>query len=559
MRIQHSHEVHDRTVKSAVILAVLGALCLTGCHSRQTAPATPSSSNGTSAEETTRLVDFSGHPAIQMDDDSLRMAGIKTDVVGMQNLRETVRPTGQIAPTDTDSAQVTSRLPGRVVQALVSVGDKVQKGQLIATVDSVDLTQAEATYQTALSHLNLTYNQLDQQRKLAGYGSLSEQPIEDARRALSAAESAVAGDAAQLSLDRTTYENAQKLVSMGELTRKPLEDAQNAFAQAQGTLSQSQVNLHSARSNLDRATVLFNGGVFSKQQMEDAETAFNNARSSVQQNTLQAQLASEELERQKSIYRQNLNGAAALQTASSKYQQDQHTYQNDLVTVGVTRKEFQRAEIIHQSGIPVSQALQQAQDAYDEARVALQGAASTIRLYGVQPGQSLSQLGNGHVAIPILAPISGLVVSRTMLVGQMTDITTPLVKIVNLDRVYVDAQVYEKDLAEVAVGDPVQVHVAAFPDKTFNGRVHYIGNEVSPDTRTLTVRTIIANPGWLLRPGMFATVLIGSHTGVHNLSVPSDAVMQQGNDQVVYVQVAPRQFLKRIVRTGPPIGSNVPI
>jgi RND family efflux transporter MFP subunit len=144
-------------------------------------------------------------------------------------------------------------------------------------------------------------------------------------------------------------------------------------------------------------------------------------------------------------------------------------------------------------------------------------------------------------------------------VGQIVDTSTALAKIVNLDRVYVEAQVYENDLANVAVGDSVRLRVTAFPGRRFQGRVQYIGNEVSPDTRTITVRAIIRNPGWQLRPGMFATILIESRKGVRQLAVPMEAVLQEGNQQTVYVQVAPRQFLKRVVKVGPAIGGRVPV
>ena len=550
--------------RSAASFAVLFAVpvLLTGCRGAGGSVEPASGSAGSTAEppaETARLINVQGQTGIELDASGIALAGISTTVVTARSLQQTVQPSGQVVATDADTAQVTARLPGRIVEALVSVGAPVRAGQLIATVDSTDLTQAEATYQSALSHLNLTASQLEQQKKLAGYGALSQQPVEDARRAFSAAEAAVAGDIAQLSLDRTTLANTRQLVSMGEITRKPVEDAQNVYAQAQSALTQAQVTLHSAKANLDRATTLFNGGVYSKQQLEDAETAYNNALASVEQSSTQEKLAGQELQRQQRIYHQNLNGASSIQQAQSKLQQDEHTYENDLVTVSVTRKELARAAAVLRSGIPVSQALQQAQDAYDEARVALQGAANTIRLYGVSPGQALAQLANGHIVIPVVAPISGLVVGRNMVVGQLTDTSTPLVKIVNLDRVYVDAQVFEDQLADVAVGDPVQVRVAALPGKVFTGRVKYIGSEVSADTRTVTVRTVIPNPGWLLRPGMFATMLVGSRTSTNSLAVPAESVLQEGSRQIVFVQTGPRQFMKRVVTTGPVVGAEAPV
>jgi RND family efflux transporter MFP subunit len=539
-----------------VLLAasVLAPLALTGCREQAAPAAAP-----TAAKAASHLISYEGQSGLEMGQDSAQLAGVTTSVAEVTDLHATVQPAGQIAATDSDAVQVTSRLPGKIVDALVAVGTLVRKGQLIARVDSVDLTQAEATYQTALSRERLTYNQLRQQKSLAHFGSLSEQPVEDARKAYAAAQAAVAGDVAQLALDRTTLANTRQLIQMGEITHKPVEDAQNAYAQAHSARVQSQVTLQSTKTNLDRAKILFNGGIYSKQQLEDAETAYNNATAALEQNTTQEKLASDELERQKNIYRQNLNGAASLQTAQSKLQQDEHTYQNDQTAERLAHTQLVRAQVVHRSGIPISQALQQAEDAYEEAKVALSGAQNTLRLYGVQPGESVTQMANGHVVIPVIAPISGVVASRNMAVGQMTDTSTPLVKVVNLDRVYVDAQVYETEIAQVAVGNPVRLHVAAFPNRVFTGRVQYVGSEVNPDTRTITVRTIIRNPGWMLRPGMFATILIGSQGGRHLLAVPADAILQEGAHQIAYVQVAPQRYVKRTVKVGTAVNGRLPV
>ncbi|HEV2471905.1 MAG TPA: efflux RND transporter periplasmic adaptor subunit, partial [Chthonomonadales bacterium] len=205
------------------------------------------------------------------------------------------------------------------------------------------------------------------------------------------------------------------------------------------------------------------------------------------------------------------------------------------------------------------QALQQAQDAYDEAKVAVQGAENTLRLYGVSPGASLLQLADGRIEVPIVAPISGIVASRTMAVGQITDTSTPLLKIDNLDRVFVDAQVYEKDLADARVGDPVKVTVSAFPNRVFTGSVDAIGTEISPDTRTITVRSVVSNPGWLLRPGMFAAIHIGSLRGERSLAIPSEAVLEEGSRQVVFVETSPGTYVERTVVTGSVLNGRVPV
>ena len=532
--------------------ATLLATVLAGCGRNQTAkPA--------QATVQPRLVQIGSESGVAMDPASVKLAGITVFKVGLDRLATSTEPTGEVEPTDAGTIQITSRLPGKLTDVLVGVGDRVHAGEVIAHVDSVDLATAEGTYQTAVSHANLAKNQLAQQRKLAGYGSLSEQPVEDARKAAEASDAAVGVDEAQIKVDRLALDQTRQLVAMGEITRKPLEDAQNAYALAQSAAGQAASTLHSTKSSYDRAVILFNGGIFSRQQLEDAETAYNSARASDAQAKIAERLARDELTRQETIFNKNLNGASSLQAAQTKVQQDQHTYQNDLVAQALAHKQYERARVVRRSGIPISQALQAAQDTYDESEIAVQSAANTLKLYGVGPNQALGGIRSGRVVIPIASPIDGIVAMRNMVVGQNTDTSTALARIVNLDQVYVDAQIYEKDIEGVAVGDRVSINVSAFPERTFSGEVRYVAHEVNADTRTVLVRTVLRNPGWVLRPGMFASVMIGSRKAVESIAVPADAVMQEGGKQVVYVRVADGQFVKRLVKAGQPIGGKTPI
>src|SRR5262249_29523298 len=105
----------------------------------------------------------------------------------------------------------------------------------------------------------------------------------------------------------------------------------------------------------------------------------------------------------------------------------------------------------------------------------------------------------------LLAPLAGTVVDRSAVVGAWAAPGAALFTIMDLDSLWVDAQVYEKDLRSLKPGQPVTVSVVAYPDKTFSGQVSYIGSTVDESTRTTVVRTVVANLDRLLKPGMFAT------------------------------------------------------
>jgi Cu(I)/Ag(I) efflux system membrane fusion protein len=114
---------------------------------------------------------------------------------------------------------------------------------------------------------------------------------------------------------------------------------------------------------------------------------------------------------------------------------------------------------------------------------------------------------DGH--LPLLAPIDGLVIKKTAYQGQYVPEGTLLFEIADLGHVWVDAQVFEGQLALVRVGQPVAATVPTFPGEEFQGRVEQLAPAIDPATRTLAVRFALDNPGDRLRPGMLATVALG--------------------------------------------------
>ncbi len=98
----------------------------------------------------------------------------------------------------------------------------------------------------------------------------------------------------------------------------------------------------------------------------------------------------------------------------------------------------------------------------------------------------------------------------------------------------VNAQVFQTDVGQLKPGDSATITVDAYPLRTFRGRVEQILPQVDMATRTVAVRLSIANPGLLLKPGMFVNVAIKSSMG-RRLVVPASAVFQTGMRQVVFL------------------------
>lgn len=137
-------------------------------------------------------------------------------------------------------------------------------------------------------------------------------------------------------------------------------------------------------------------------------------------------------------------------------------------------------------------------------------AREKLGLWGLTAAQIDGILASGKAdyRLPILAPLSGIVVRKNVIEGQYVAEGDMLFEVADLDRVWVKAQVYEADLGRVQVGQAVTARVEPFPAETFQGTIAFIDPVVDPATRTVAVRYDLANPGHRLRPGMFATVTL---------------------------------------------------
>ena len=172
-------------------------------------------------------------------------------------------------------------------------------------------------------------------------------------------------------------------------------------------------------------------------------------------------------------------------------------------------------------------------------------------LAGIRAGRSEQEKLHRTESRNILrAPFSGVVTGYNVAEGELVEPSSELMKITDLSRVWVLADVYEKDLAAVRAGKPVAVRVAAYPDKVFRGRITYVGDVIEAETRTAKVRCVVPNEDGRLKLEMFATIEIPTEDVRRTLAVPSAAIQQVNGQPVVFVQRSKTEFEKRTVETG---------
>ena len=185
--------------------------------------------------------------------------------------------------------------------------------------------------------------------------------------------------------------------------------------------------------------------------------------------------------------------------------------------------------------------LRQAQSAVGSARRAVTIAKGRLTALGGSPG--------GGNALPIKSPIDGIVTDREATTGESIRPESELFKILNPSVVWVEGDVFEKDLSKVRVGMPARITTDSVPGQTFGGKVSYLAASVNPETRAVRVRVAVPNATGTLRPGMFVRVLFVGAERAQTVALPDEAVQKDGAMTIVYVKEGDT-YLRREVSVG---------
>lgn len=188
------------------------------------------------------------------------------------------------------------------------------------------------------------------------------------------------------------------------------------------------------------------------------------------------------------------------------------------------------------------------------ARALVEAARRRLRLLGAGPGviAALERGGDPSPLLAVPAPFAGSILEVLAPAGSGVEAGTPIFRIADLSTVLVGADVPERALASVRPGERAVVRLAAYPDRSFTGRVERLGDVLDPQTRTAEALIRVPNGDRALRPGMSAAVGIdvpggGSGVGAVVLTVPSSAVVSDGAMRYVFVEVGPRTYERRVV------------
>lgn len=190
------------------------------------------------------------------------------------------------------------------------------------------------------------------------------------------------------------------------------------------------------------------------------------------------------------------------------------------------RRTLETTQELYKGGLASQKDLEQAKSDYQKSLAESKRAGAVI---------SINKSNNNGYELK--APITGFVVEKNLTSNTQVraDNSQNLFTIADLSTVYVLINVYESDISKIQTGDPVKVTTLSYPDKTFAGKIDRIDNMLDPDNKVMHARIKITNPGNLLKPGMFANVLIRAKSGETLPEVSSKALVFDNDRNYVIV------------------------
>lgn len=190
---------------------------------------------------------------------------------------------------------------------------------------------------------------------------------------------------------------------------------------------------------------------------------------------------------------------------------------------------FDRAQRLSKDNIIPEKDYLRARAEFDKARAALRAAGDKLRMMGVSPKNLSSSV------FPLTAPFAGTVIEKKAVLGELAQTDQSLFTVADLSVLWIESDLFEKDLGKVKVGAQATVTISAYPGEIFKGRLTYISSTMDKETRTVKARVEVPNPDGRLKPEMFATVAIDTGGSAKALLVPEDAVVLLQGQPTVFV------------------------
>lgn len=436
---------------------------------------------------------------ISVSEAQIELIGLKTGTVELSQTAGGLQTTGRVSANPNGLVKVNARAGGRITALGALPGTEVKRGKMLAIIDSPDLATAQSMYRQANAE------------------------VSQGNSAIKIAESGVNSARTELQIAESNFTRQKQLAETGAFASPALESAKSEVSSAKATVEVAQTNVKALVARLARLAQGLQSGVVAKKEVEQAEADLEGARSDLTDAETQLALANSALKREESIAQKGLRNAKEVESALAQVQ---------LAKAGLTSAQNR---------------LTQAKADLSRIQSGIRVAIDQIRILGGSPG--------GGNSITITAPIAAEVEHRFVSVGQTISAGEQLYDLLNADIVWVLADVFEKDLKSIKIGQSIEVVADAHPDFVYEGEIAFIHNEVNPETRTTPVRIVINNPGEKLKQNMFVRVILGTSDEALTL-VPTAAVQKDGGLDVVFTEEKKGVYRRTIVQVQSTVGER---
>ena len=237
------------------------------------------------------------------------------------------------------------------------------------------------------------------------------------------------------------------------------------------------------------------------------------------------------------------------------------TYLKSAAKLHEAKLAHERARDLYEQKVVSLAELQRREATMKTAQAEAREARNRLELLGV-PRQEVERLDREDTIkadVSLRAPFDGRVIMRNITRGEVVEAQQKLFTVADLSDVWVVGNVPEKDVQFIRKDQKVDVIVSAYPHAIVPGTITYLGDVLDPATRTMRLRVTVQNPGRLLKPEMFATVLVYASPTPDALTVPLEAVQNGPTGTIVFVQRGTNDFEVRTVKVGSEQGEVVTV
>jgi membrane fusion protein, heavy metal efflux system len=206
----------------------------------------------------------------------------------------------------------------------------------------------------------------------------------------------------------------------------------------------------------------------------------------------------------------------------------------------LAKRNLEREKNLFDRGVGAQKNMLTTEAEFKVAEAGMNVAEKKLHVLGFTEGmvQEMEKTHQINPTISLYAPIGGKVIASSAVLGAMVDQNTEILIIMDPTVLWIEAEIYERDIAKIKISQDVEVSVPAYPEDVFPGKISYIGDVLKEDSRTITVRTEIRNREFKLKPGMFSDMVVFLNHPDEVLAVPEAAVLDDRDRKIVFISVA---------------------